>query len=98
MGYVKIIKNDQNNKPTGQYLLVPADNVMTVLRGGDDDIKVQYASGLEVTLDYQNDSYSEADAQEFKEAINMAGGNSGPAILWSNKETYDTAVGLTPAP
>ncbi len=98
MGYVKIIKNDSNNKPTGQYLLVPADNVMRVLRGGDDDIKVQYASGLEVTLDYMNDSYSEADVQEFKEALNMAGGNSGPAILWSNSDTYDTAVGLTPAP
>ncbi len=95
MGYVKIIKNDLNNVSTGQYLLVPADNVMRVLLGGDDDIKVQYASGFEVTLDYQQDSYSEADVQELKEAINMAGGNSGPAILWSNKETYDTSVALT---
>ncbi len=51
MGYVKIIKNDSNNKPTGQYLLVPADNVMRVLLGNGDDIKVQYPSGLEVTLD-----------------------------------------------
>jgi len=69
---------------TGMLMLLPADNVIRVYSGGDDDIVVDYASGYSVSIDYNNNGFNESDVVRLKEAINIAGGNSGPAVMWDS--------------
>ena len=85
MGYVKMnIYSGSPNSNTGMLMLLPADNVIRVATGGDDDIVVDYASGYRVSIDYNTDGFLESDVVRLKEAINIAGGNSGPAIMWDS--------------
>ena len=85
MGYVKMnIYSGSPNSNTGMLMLLPADNVIRVATGGDDDIVVDYASGYSVSIDWNDAGFNESDVVRLKEAINIAGGNSGPAIMWDS--------------
>tara|TARA_R110000803_G_scaffold181473_2_gene243876 strand:- start:558 stop:872 length:315 start_codon:yes stop_codon:yes gene_type:complete len=85
MGYVKMnIYENSPNINTGMIMLLPADNVIRVYTGGDDDIVVDYASGYSVSIDWNDNGFNESDVVRLKEAINIAGGNSGPAIMWDS--------------
>ena len=77
MGYVKMnIYENSPNINTGMIMLLPADNVIRVYTGGDDDIVVDYASGYSVSIDWNDNGFNESDVVRLKEAINIAGGNS----------------------
>tara|TARA_R110002153_G_scaffold7727_2_gene34457 strand:+ start:270 stop:584 length:315 start_codon:yes stop_codon:yes gene_type:complete len=84
MGYVKMNIYSSGQRNTGMLMLLPADNVIRVAVGGDDDIVVDYASGYRVSIDYNTGSFNESDVVRLKEAINTAGGNAGPAIMWDS--------------
>ena len=85
MGYVKMnIYSGSANVATGAQMLLPADNVIRVALGSDDDIEVDYASGFKVSIDWNSDVYTEDDVVNLKKAINIAGGNIGPAIFWDS--------------
>tara|TARA_R110001592_G_scaffold24243_2_gene93836 strand:- start:52 stop:366 length:315 start_codon:yes stop_codon:yes gene_type:complete len=84
MGYVKMNIYSSGQRNTGMLMLLPADNVIRVASGGDDDIKVDYASGYRISIDYNTGGFNEEDVVRLKEAINIAGGNIGPAIMWNS--------------
>ena len=72
------------NMTDGAVMLLPADNVIGVVINGDDGIDVDYGSGYKVSIDWNQNVFLESDVVRLKEAINIAGGNVGPAIMWDS--------------